>query len=469
MAEAGQDSATCPLCKQKITVSIPDKQLERLLKEKLVCCSNKSCGCTWTGKLGQLEDGHLNATPPQGKLMDGCQYVEVLCSQCQRMKVKRHAMENHMQKKCPRRIAVCTYCKEYRAAYEDMSRIHHLVCSYVPQPCPKGCGAKPLRKNIRTHVANSCPKNPQPCPFHIVGCSKKLTGSNMENHLRDRVVLSSHLSATEKTIVALKKEIREKSTQIKSLQEILKGKNVQVRNLMSEIEKKEAELRSKDELISSLKEELAANECRSNTLENEVGHRVEQVETLREERDRLKQVQAQEERDKTAALKEIEKLKKKGDHNEPTLRKLKSENAKLRKRTYSQDAEIDTLAKCLMDIEARAYDKAIHADSLERKVTELQLVIQAQKSDIERLTRTAERRYEKFSKADKREEMMHDVQGVIDGSYTAHEGIVPTRGENRGPPEQPVNPPADESGVLGAALGVAVGVGIAGIAALLRR
>ena len=121
MAEAGQDSATCPLCKQKITVSIPDEQLERLLKEKLVYCSNKSCGCTWTGKLGQLEDGHLNATPPQGKLMDGCQYVEVLCSQCQRMKVKCHAMENHMQKKCPRRIAVCTYCKEYRAAYEDMS------------------------------------------------------------------------------------------------------------------------------------------------------------------------------------------------------------------------------------------------------------------------------------------------------------------------------------------------------------
>ena len=60
------------------------------------------------------------------------------------------------------------------------------------------------------------------------------------------------------------------------------------------------------------------------------------------------------------------------------------------------------MAKCLMDIEARAYDKATHADSLERKVTELQEVIQAQKSDIERLTRTAERRYEKLSKAGKR-------------------------------------------------------------------
>ena len=124
--------APCPLCKLNIIASIPDRQLERLLREKLVYCSNKSCGCTWTGELGQLEEDHLNATPPHDKLMDGCLYVEVLCSQCQRMKVKRHAMENHMQKECPRRIAVCTYCKVHRAAYKDISRIHHPLCQYTP-------------------------------------------------------------------------------------------------------------------------------------------------------------------------------------------------------------------------------------------------------------------------------------------------------------------------------------------------
>ena len=316
MAETGQDSAICPLCNQKITTAIPDKQLERLLKEKLVYCLNKAYGCTWTGKLGQLEEGHLNATPPPDKLMDGCPYVELFCSQCQKMKVKRHAMENHMQKECPKRIALCTYCKKHRAAYEDIGRIHHPVCQYVPEPCPKGCGAKPLRKNIAKHVANWCPKTPQPCPFHIVGCTKKLSGSKMESHLRDRGVLKSHLSSVEKTVDALRREIGKKDTQIetlqkelketvgalrkevgekdkqiKTLQTDLKTKEARVGALLSEIEKKDLDMgmptKHKDKLISKLKEELVANEKCISSLQGQARSKEQELVALREEFDRM--------------------------------------------------------------------------------------------------------------------------------------------------------------------------------------
>ena len=482
--------APCPLCTRKITKAIADKQLERCLKEKQVYCSNKAYGCSWTGELGQFEEGHLNATPPQGKLMDGCLYVEVLCSQCQRMKVKRLTMENHIQKECPRRIAVCTYCKEYHAAYENVSRIHHLVCSYVPQPCPKGCGAKPLRKNITTHVMNWCPKNTHPCPFHIVGCMKNLTKKEMKGHLKDRAAFTSHLSALEMTVCTLQNEIGKKDIQIKTLQKDLKGKDIQFIDLLSETEKKELDMcmvtERKDELISILKDELAACENHISILQGQVRDKEQECDILREKLARAEEVCAHEVQDKTAALeekaslvsalsKEVKKksqqfikLKNKSAHDEQALRRLKNENTELQMYTCSLETKIIGMSNDLGTLNDEAYIKAFHAETLERKVTELQQVIQAQKHDIERLTRTAERRYEKFSKADKREEIQHDLQDVIDGSYSTRAcgGIVPTREENRGPPEQP---PADDSGVLGAALGVAVGVGIAGIAALLRR
>ena len=558
----------CPLCKQNITASMPDKQLERLLKEKLVYCSNKACGCTWTGELGQLEEGHLNMTPLQGKLMDGCLYVEVLCSQCQRMKVKRHAMKNHMQKECPKRIALCTYCKKHRAAYEDISRIHHPVCQYVPEPCPKGCGAKPLRKNIAKHVADWCPKNPQPCPFHIVGCTKKLTGWQMENHLSDSAVFTSHLSDVKKMFDALKKEIGEKDTEMKTLQENLRRK---VKDLQSEMERKELDMRMltehKDKLISDLKDELAANEKGISILQGQVRGKEQEVKALRQKLDRVMKVHAQEVKEKTATLKEntccinallkeikekdkqIEKLRRKCDQSDNAelwkcTKLLKVENAELQKCTSSLEAKIEGMMTNLMELEQKAYNKAIHADTLEKTVTELQQVILDQKRDIKRLpmmaihadtlektvtelqqvildqkrdikrlTTMAEQRYDE---ADKREETLHKVRVPFDGgkhadsdsnwSVTTREDSLnkqpvnppakvpvnppiatdvnvpvnqPTHVPVNLPTDVPINPPtaanvplnpfADDSGVLGAALGVAVGVGIAGVAALLRR
>ena len=210
------EDSPCPLCKQIIAAVMPDKRLERLLNEKRVHCSYQKSGCTWIGKLGQLELSHLNENPQPDKLMNGCMCVLVLCSQCQRVKVERREMKPHMEKECPKRIVLCIYCKEHRAAYEDISRTHHPVCPCIPVPCPKGCGAKPLRKNIKIHTTKLCPKNPQPCPFQIVGCTKKLIGHDeFESHLRDSAVLKSHLLSMERTITSLKKKNEEKDNQIR--------------------------------------------------------------------------------------------------------------------------------------------------------------------------------------------------------------------------------------------------------------
>ena len=151
-----------------------------------------------------------------------------------------------MEKECVRRMAVCMYCMVFHAAYEDSDRIHHPVCPCIPVPCPKGCGAKPLRKNIETHVTSLCPKNPQPCPFHIVGCTKKLVGSaDIKRHLNDSVVFKRHLSSMERIVIALKRKNEEKDAEIRTLQENLKRKDAQVRKLSMQT-------KCKDELIYNL-------------------------------------------------------------------------------------------------------------------------------------------------------------------------------------------------------------------------
>ena len=513
--------APCPLCKQKIATSIPDRQLEGVLNEKLVYCSNKKSGCKWTGELGKFEASHL---------MNECLYVQVLCSQCQRVNIKRHAMRNHMQNECMRRIVVCKFCKTYHAAYEDIGRIHHPVCLYFPEPCPKGCGAKPFRKNIAKHLASSCPKNPQPCPFCIVGCTKKLVGKQMDSHLSDRTVITSHLSDVEKTLGALRKDIGENKIQIKALQKDIMVKDILVKNLQCDIETKELDM-------CMINDELKVSEQHSNTLQEEVRDKEQEIKALKEEvehLDRLKETFAQEAKDKTAALKEkaslisaltkqvkekdqqIEKLKKKqSDRDEPSLKQIKTENARFRERNMCLELQVSDMATRVAYLEDKAYQKTLHAETLKKAVAELQQVIQDQKRNIDRLSRTARRRYGKLSEADRKEEVQHEVQEFVeyDGSnYTKFEASIPIRIEGCNPSNQPVeihgsslrlgnetssgcttseatvsvggdsemhNRPEeqpvdtrvadDNTGVLGAALGIAVGVGIAGLAALLRR
>ena len=554
----------CPLCKQTITAAIHDKQLQRCLKEKLVYCSNKSRGCTWTGELRQLEDGHLNvsqATPDE----HGCQYVLVVCSQCKRIKVERHAMKDHMQKECPRRVVVCVHCTTHRAPFEDIGRIHNPVCPYVPVPCPKGCGAKPYRMNIETHLADRCPNNPLPCPFHIVGCSKKLTGSQMERHLRDRAVCSGHVSNVEKAIDTLKRKLGDKDKEVKTLRAELKDtavlrrkvkekdaqihalegdlamKNSEVKNLMSEMKRKESDRRKiadhESRVINNLKAVLATKDVEIRKLEDETKSREEEVRDLKgqfnwmenvykkeidarkadvEEKVSLVSALTKEVSDKSAALnkcicsalrmqirkkdvalkekdsfvsaltKEVKAKDKKikalnGEHlrniselrqlqvqchNESSLKQLRSENERFRRWNSILEAEIGDKISGIKKLENEARLKDTHADSLEKKIVKLQNTIQTQSRDIDMLTRTAKRRYEKLSEADKKVEREHKEQGLDGGYCTISKQTVPVVEENLNVPAHPL---PDDTGLLGAALGVAVGAGIAVVAGIVRR
>lgn len=61
----------CPLCKCTSFQKIPDKHLQRLLKQRKVYCLLKDEGCAWTGEMDTLQK-HLQLT------VEGLSWVQML-------------------------------------------------------------------------------------------------------------------------------------------------------------------------------------------------------------------------------------------------------------------------------------------------------------------------------------------------------------------------------------------------------
>ena len=159
----------CPLCNSGFSC-LPDRQLERILREKLVYCSNKSNGCFSEIVLGSLED-HL--------------------------------------KTCPHQNVPCPYCKVLFKRSSNLSVVHYNECPMYPVPCPNGCGAKPFRKNLLKHIDYSCPNRVQECFFKYAGCNVQLTNKEMLCHVKEYESKHWHVTA------AMIKELRDKNTALR--------------------------------------------------------------------------------------------------------------------------------------------------------------------------------------------------------------------------------------------------------------
>ena len=60
---------------------MPDKQLDRSLKDLKVHCTHAEKGCGWTGELRKL-DKHFNENPNPDALLEGCAFIKIKCTHC---------------------------------------------------------------------------------------------------------------------------------------------------------------------------------------------------------------------------------------------------------------------------------------------------------------------------------------------------------------------------------------------------
>ena len=234
--------ADCPLCKKKFT-TVPDKLLERTLKQKHVYCQNKDLGCKWVDELSQLEK-HLNLNPNRGVSDDdrlrGCRFVQLKCSYCDDL-IERRKMENH-ELNCPKRSITCTHCGKYTSSADDVCR-HWETCPSFPVACPQGCGRACKRVGIKNHISQSCPLTHIKCKYYDIGCEAEIVRVNMPDHLEESATL--HVTLLDYQCKKLKME--NLSLQYQHIEEVQ-----QLRCEMQEVQDELDEVRDENEQASAV-------------------------------------------------------------------------------------------------------------------------------------------------------------------------------------------------------------------------
>ena len=169
-------SQPCPLCKCPSYQAVVNKGLLRTINGLRVYCLNQAEGCEWEGDLIDL-NGHLN----KGNRVDGCLYVEVDCYYKCSVKMKRHLLENHEKKACPRRPYSCKYCMA-KGTYSEITNVHYKKCRNYPIPCPNKCGQKITRPQLDHHIQAICPKQLVVCEYHWIGCNVQPKREDVAKH-----------------------------------------------------------------------------------------------------------------------------------------------------------------------------------------------------------------------------------------------------------------------------------------------
>ncbi|RPB07796.1 hypothetical protein P167DRAFT_495277 [Morchella conica CCBAS932] len=123
-----------------------------LVNDLLVLCPNAELGCPTTCARYLLA-GHLR---------DACGFVEVKCSGCDDLVLRKDAAEED----CMHQVLECAYCFEsFRRI--DME-VHESHCPQILAECPY-CTTEQTRATITAHTA-ACPSAPTLCPASTIGC-----------------------------------------------------------------------------------------------------------------------------------------------------------------------------------------------------------------------------------------------------------------------------------------------------------
>ena len=169
--ESTYKEPSCPFCRKILTNKFfKDSRAERYIEKLQIYCTNNDKGCTWDGKINEIEK-HLESC--------GCEDVE--CSDCKEVQM-RQFLQAHLAESCSKRLFPCPNCKAV-GPYSLMTSAEHIdECPDTTVPCPnEGCGKEMLRKALDSH-GKVCPKEIVPCPYAIAGCTTTILRESVMEH-----------------------------------------------------------------------------------------------------------------------------------------------------------------------------------------------------------------------------------------------------------------------------------------------
>ena len=163
----------CPIDREDFT-STSDNFNKRRLRSFKVKCPNFERECLWQGDLGDAE-GHTK---------DTCISQEVECSKGCGSKMLRQDLPDHLRETCPLRDYHCPHC-QLQGTYNNITTSHFTLCGDFLLTCPAGCGGNMARKNMATHLQQTCPMEFVECEYQILGCNELVRRKAMDEHLAD--------------------------------------------------------------------------------------------------------------------------------------------------------------------------------------------------------------------------------------------------------------------------------------------
>jgi len=96
MKKATATASNCPMCRDEEFPTVPNKQINREVRDLVIFCTNKNNGCSWNGEIRAVE-AHRKLCPLEEV---ECEYHSVGCKiKVQRKDVKSHNkinVENHL-------------------------------------------------------------------------------------------------------------------------------------------------------------------------------------------------------------------------------------------------------------------------------------------------------------------------------------------------------------------------------------
>jgi len=199
----------CPKCLDYDFQAYPNKMSRRDLYSLHVFCINETAGCSWRGKLDDL-DTHLTSS-------NGCLYEITRCPRSCGTSLLRVEIASHCKNECPLLIINCSHCL-VRGEKRFIEGQHLEECSKAPVNCPNNCGVDITNESLMEH-RQTCPLEVVTCHFSSFGCNTMVTRQESDFHNKDSA--AKHLELVKGKLAASTKELQSSKVQLAKLKENL--------------------------------------------------------------------------------------------------------------------------------------------------------------------------------------------------------------------------------------------------------
>ena len=195
-----EERIKCPTCRAVGNEGVfNDRNTDRRVKNLRITCT--SGFCKWKGSLCDLDDHKA------GRGCKACEYEPVPCTLGCGKTIARKDLEDHKQRLCCLRPAVCKFC-----AWLGTSKTltcHYPTCKKYPLSCPNNCGKSNIHpQNVEEHL-QECPEQKVACPYSDLGCHILSKRRLLDSHVEESK--DQHLQFTMGMVCQLKRIIMEMS------------------------------------------------------------------------------------------------------------------------------------------------------------------------------------------------------------------------------------------------------------------